>query len=250
MLTLLGAATIVTLLLLILFQITSVPVALILVPLAGGLLAGLGADVGAHALTGIQSVAATATMLGFAVLYFGLMNDAGLFRPVIRSVVRLAGADPRRVVLGTAAVAMVAHLDGSGASTFLVTVPALLPVYDRLGLDRAVLASTVALAAGTMNILPWGGPTLRAASALQIDVSDVFGPLVPSLAIGLAGVLAAAVWLGDRERRRLSRGAVPLAAEEMPPPAASGGSWLLAFNALLTVAALAALILELLPLPR
>ena len=130
MLTLFGVVTVGTFLILVLGRQTSVLVALILVPLVMGLVAGLGADVGAYALAGIQSVAGTAAMLGFAVLYFGLMNDGGLFAPLIRTVVRVSRGDPRNVVVGTAVVAMLTHLDGAGASTFLITIPALLPVYQ------------------------------------------------------------------------------------------------------------------------
>ena len=164
MLTLLGTLTIVVLLGLVLLRVTSVVVALVLVPLVVGTLGGLGGEVGAYAVAGIQRVAGTAAMFGFAVLFFGVMRDAGLFDPLIRVIVQACGRDPRRLVVGTALVAMVTHLDGAGASTFLITIPALLPVYLQLGLDRAVLATTVALAAGTMNVVPWGGPTLRAAT--------------------------------------------------------------------------------------
>src|SRR5262245_28817345 len=132
MLTLVGTASIVILLVLILFRITSVIVALTLVPIAAGLVVGLRSELGTFALSGIQSVAPTAALLAFAVLFFGVMNDAGLFEPLIRGVVRVAGHDPMRVVIGTAVIAMIAHLDGAGAATFLVTVPAMLPIYDRL----------------------------------------------------------------------------------------------------------------------
>ena len=254
MLTLFGVVTIGTFLVLVLRRQTSVLVALILVPLVLGLVAGLGADVGVYALAGIQSVAGTAAMLGFAVLYFGLMNDRGLFTPVIRTVVRVSRGDPRRVVVGTAVVAMLTHLDGAGASTFLITVPALLPVYLRLGLDRGVLAATVALAAGTMNIMPWGGPTLRAAASLQTDIGGLLGPLLPSVVVGLLGVLGVAAWLGQREHRRLGDtrpDAIPellddgtaLSETESPSPR------LYLFNAGLTVVTLTALLFELLPLP-
>ena len=149
---------------------------------------------------------------------------------------------------------MLTHLDGAGASTFLITVPALLPVYQRLGLDRGVLATTVALAAGTMNIMPWGGPTLRAAASLQTDVGELFGPLVPAVAVGLLGVLGVAAWFGQRERHRLgdTRPAgmpellddgTALSGTESPSPR------LYLFNAGLTVVTLAALLFELLPLP-
>ena len=253
MLTALGAATIAILLVLILFRLTSVLVALVVVPLAMGLAAGFGREIGTYALAGVQGVSGTAAMLGFAVLYFGVMNDGGLFSPVIRAVVRGCRGDPVRLVAGTAVVAMLSHLDGSGASTFLIVIPALLPVYDRLGLDRGVLACTAALGAGTMNLMPWGGPMLRAAAALQVEVGLLFRPLLPSLALGLLGVLAAAAWMGRCERRRLA-GAVPLQPAGEPagtpdtgPPGT--GPRRLVFNALLTGATLAALVLEPLPPP-
>lgn len=266
MLTALGAATIAALLVLILFRLTSVLVALVVVPLGVGLLAGFGRDIGTYALAGIQGVSGTAAMLGFAVLYFGVMNDAGLFSPVIRAVVRGCRGNPVRLVAGTALVTMLSHLDGSGASTFLIVIPALLPVYDRLGLDRRVLACTAALAAGTMNIMPWGGPMLRASAALQVEVGLLFRPLLPPLAVGLLGVLAAAAWMGRCERRRLGRGsssAAPIAAQSIAAPSRPAGGRArepdaaaphadprrLTFNALLTGATLAALVLGPLPPP-
>src|SRR5204862_6204347 len=102
---------------------------------------------------------------------------AGLFAPVIGRVVRLVGRDPGKVVIGTAALATIAHLDGAGASTFMVTVPAMLPIYQRLGMDPLILTCTTAMAAGTMNILPWGGPATLAATALLVGVGGLFAPL-------------------------------------------------------------------------
>jgi CitMHS family citrate-Mg2+:H+ or citrate-Ca2+:H+ symporter len=162
MLTWIGLAAISVLLALILFRITSVLVALTLVPIAAALAGGFASQLGSFAMDGIRGVAPTAALLAFAVVYFGVMHDAGLFDPMIRRVVRLVGRDPGKEVIGTAALATVAHLDGAGASTFMVTVPAMLPIYQRL--DGSVDPRTTATAAGTMNILPWGGPATRAAT--------------------------------------------------------------------------------------
>ena len=115
---------------------------------------------------GIGSVAATGVMFIFSILFFGILTDAGTFRPIIKKVINLVGTDPIKIAIGTAILAMIVHLDGSGAVTFLICVPALLPLYDALGMKRTTLATIVALAAGTMNILPWGGPTIRAHTAL------------------------------------------------------------------------------------
>jgi CitMHS family citrate-Mg2+:H+ or citrate-Ca2+:H+ symporter len=252
MLTLLGVAAIVALLGLILCRITSVVVALTLVPIVAALAGGFAGQVGGFAMDGIRSVAPTAALLAFAVVYFGVMNDAGLFEPVIRTVVRMVGRDPLKVVVGTAAIASVAHLDGAGASTFMVTVPAMLPIYARLKMDPLVLTCTTALAAGTMNILPWGGPTSRAAASLQVSVSDLFTPLILPTIAGMAAVFGAAAFIGSRERRRISsqpRSDAPAADREMAAtrPVRVGRLWI--FNALLTIVTLAALVIEALPLP-
>ena len=252
MLTLTGVTIIATLLILVWTRATSVLVALVLVPLVFGCMAGFGTELGGYALAGVQGVVGTAAMLGFAVLYFGLMNDAGLFAPLISVVVRVSAHDPIRVVVGTAVVTMLAHLDGAGASTFLIAIPPLLPVYKRLRLDPTVLTATVALAAGTMNILPWGGPTLRAAGTLQVDVLVLFLPLLASVGVGVLAVLGVAAWLGWCERRRLElAGAVAPVAMLVPaggvaPANISRRGW---FNLGLTVVTLAALVLEFLPLP-
>ena len=120
-------------------------------------------------------------------------------------MLRAVGLHPTRIVVGSALLALVVHLDGSGAVTFLVTVPAMLPLYDRLGLDRRVLACVVSLAAG-VNFLPWTGPVLRASAALQIPTATLFMPLIPVQAVGLVFVFTVAWYAGPA--RRPAAGAV------------------------------------------
>ncbi|MFO7301019.1 MAG: citrate:proton symporter [Acidobacteriota bacterium] len=204
MLAALGFATVGLVLAAILSRRASTLVALVAIPVAAAIAAGQAGAVGGHVLEGLRQTAPVAATFVFAILYFGVMNDAGMLDPAIDAVLRFVGANPVRITLGTAVLAMLAHLDGSGASTFLLVVPAMLPVYQRLGMDRRVLACVVALGAGVVNMLPWGGPLLRAAASLQVPVRDLFLPLAPVVGVGLAFVLAAAWWLGRREARRLS----------------------------------------------
>jgi CitMHS family citrate-Mg2+:H+ or citrate-Ca2+:H+ symporter len=258
MLTLLGIATVAALLVLVLFRITSVLVALTIVPVAAALAGGFAGSLGTFAMDGIRGVTPVAALLAFAVIYFGVMNDAGLFEPIIRALVRIVGTDPVRIALGTAAVASVSHLDGAGASTFMVTVPAMLPLYQRAAMSPLSLTCITALAAGTMNMLPWGGPTTRAVTALQVSAGELFLPLVPAMLVGMAGVFVFALRVGRLERARLNSMPAFLDAEdagERTPAAAptrearpAGGSGLWIFNALLTAATLAALFTEVIPL--
>jgi CitMHS family citrate-Mg2+:H+ or citrate-Ca2+:H+ symporter len=219
MLALLGFATIAVFLLLVTTTKTPVIAALILTPLAAALAGGFEAGIGTFAVDGLKTVAPVAAMMMFAVLYFGLMLDVGLFNPLIERLLRLVGGDPVRLCLATAALAMLVALDGDGATTFLISVTALLPVHRRLGLNPLVLPGIVALAAGVMNLLPWGGPTARAMSVLRADVSQVFVPVLPAMGAGILWVFLVAWWLGRGERQRLASRAH---ADPTPPSVGAG----------------------------
>ncbi|MFB8772623.1 CitMHS family transporter [Streptomyces broussonetiae] len=203
MLTILGFAMIATFLVLIMMKKMSPIAALVLIPALFCVFVGKGAHLGDYVIDGVTSLAPTAAMLMFAIVYFGLMIDVGLFDPVVRGILRFCKADPMRVVVGTALLAAIVSLDGDGSTTFMITVSALYPLYRRLKMSLVILTGVAAMANGVMNTLPWGGPTARAATALKLDASDIFVPMIPALAVGLVFVIVLSYVLGLRERRRL-----------------------------------------------
>ncbi len=219
MLAILGFLTVILLLAAVMSKKLSPTAALISVPLVTGIIASffIKNDAGVvdfwsniKALSGhitgsggIGSVAATGVMFIFSILFFGVLKDAGTFRPIISGILKVIGRDPVKITLGTAVLAMIVHLDGSGAVTFLICIPALLPLYDAMKMRRTTLACTAAMAAGVMNIMPWGGPTIRAASAMGVDVMVLFKPLILPVIIGLLAVLVLAFLLGRSEKKRL-----------------------------------------------
>lgn len=202
MLALLGLVTIALLLAAILSRRLSPLVALISIPVIASLAGGFGLVTATFMAHGIQKVAPVAAMFVFAILYFGVMTDAGMLDPIIDRILRVVGLSPPRIVVGTALLALLVHLDGSGAVTFLVTIPVMLPLYDRLGMDRKVLACAASMAAGA-NFLPWTGPMIRASAALHLPVNAIFNPLAPVQLVGLVFVFATAWWMGKREANRL-----------------------------------------------
>jgi citrate-Mg2+:H+ or citrate-Ca2+:H+ symporter, CitMHS family len=202
LLAVLGALTILALMAAILSKRISPVVALISIPVIASLSGGFGLRTGKFMLAGIEAISGVIGMFVFAILFFGIMTDAGMLKPFIASLLRVIGRKPSRIVPGTALLALLVHLDGSGAVTFLVTVPAVLPLYEELGIDRRILACVVSMAAG-VNFLPWTGPTLRASAALHIPVANIFAPMIAVQVAGLAFVFAASFILGVREERRL-----------------------------------------------
>ena len=205
----LGAASIVVLLALILFNRCSPLVGLVAVAAGAGVVGGFGLKTATFMLEGITTIAPVVAMFVFAIVFFGIMTDAGLLDPIIGRVLSLTGLRPTRIVIASALLALLVHLDGSGAVCFLVVIPAMRPLYERVGIDRRVLACVVSMAAG-VNFLPWTGPTLRASAALKIPVSDIFRPMMGVQAVGLVFVFCAAWWLGKRETRRLAADASAL----------------------------------------
>ncbi|MFF3090337.1 CitMHS family transporter [Streptomyces nojiriensis] len=227
MLTFLGFAMIATFLVLIMMKKMSPIAALVLIPALFCVFAGKGAHLGDYVIEGVGKLAPTAAMLMFAIVYFGVMIDVGLFDPIVRGILRFCKADPMRVVVGTAVLAAIVSLDGDGSTTFMITVSAMYPLYKRLGLSLVVMTGVAATANGVMNTLPWGGPTARAATALKLDAADIFVPMIPALAVGLLFVFVLAYVLGVRERRRVGTLVLPgqvesEAAEAELVPAAPG----------------------------
>lgn len=217
MLTALAYSMVVVFMFLIMTKRLPALVALIVVPIAFGLIGGFGASLGPMMLEGIRSLAPTGVMLMFAILYFGIMIDSGLFDPVVRLILKLVQGDPMKIVVGTAALAMFISLDGDGATTYMITVSAMLPLYMRLGMSRLVMACVIMLAGGVFNILPWGGPTARAATALGVDVSDIFVPMILPMAVTAVWVLFVAWVLGMKERKRLGVVSLPTQAKAHKP---------------------------------
>ncbi|MEU6487325.1 citrate:proton symporter [Streptomyces sp. NPDC046887] len=203
MLTILGFAMIATFLVLIMTKKMSPIAALVLIPALFCVIVGQGAQLGDYVIEGVGNLAPTAAMLMFAIVYFGVMIDVGLFDPIVRGILRFCKADPMRVVVGTALLAAIVSLDGDGSTTFMITVSAMYPLYKRLKMSLVVMTGVAATANGVMNTLPWGGPTARAATALKVDAGDVFVPMIPALATGLLFVIVLSYFLGLRERKRV-----------------------------------------------
>ena len=207
MLAIVGFLAIIILLAAILSEKMTPMTALVVVPVAAALVAGFGLKTAGFMVHGIQNVATVAGMFIFAILYFGIMTDAGMLDPIIDGILRVVGVNPVRIVMGTSLLALLVHLDGSGAVTSLVTIPVMLPLYERLGMDKRVLACAVSMAAG-VNFLPWTGPMIRASASLHVPVMEIFRPLVPAQVVGIIFVFSIAWWLGRREAKRLGKNAV------------------------------------------
>lgn len=203
MITTLGFLMMLVIIGLILLRRISPVVAFTTLPVAACLLAGFNpGQIGEFIKAGLITVAPTAALFLFAILFFGIMRDRGLFDPLVNLLIRSTGGKPLAVALVTVLVTSVVHLDGVGAATFLLTIPALLPLYKRLNMNPAMLLCLVGTTAGVINMVPWGGTTARAAAVSGLDATELWLGLLPVQLVGLVCMLLVATVLGSRAQRR------------------------------------------------
>lgn len=169
--------------------------------------------IGPMVMYGISQTAKTGIMLLFAILYFSIMLDTGLFDPITEKMIRFAKGDPMKVLMATAIVAAAVSMNGDGTTTTLIVVSAFLPIYQKLNMKVMNLGVLIILQNTIMNLLPWGGPTARAMSVLNVG-SEILAYLAPGMILSLLYVIFyVAPSMGRKERKRL--GITNLTEEEL-----------------------------------
>lgn len=264
MLTLLSLGMIICFMYLIMSRRMSPLVALTLIPVLFALLAwslGFYFDslshiqlngLGEMMLDGVKKLAPTGIMLLFAILYFAIMIDTGLFDPSVKFILKMVKGDPLKVILGTITLTIIVSLDGDGSTTYMICVAAMLPLYKRLDMSPLIMACLMMLASGIMNLTPWGGPTARAASALHVDPSAVFVPMILPMLFAIAWVYFLGFLYGRMERKRL--GIIELDIShgdniQISNNPEANRAHLRWFNGLLTAALMICLVTSVLPMP-
>ncbi len=181
----------------------STMVALSLIPLIGAILVGQFTSIPAYLAAGISKVAVNGVMFVFAILFFGTMMSAGAFDPIVKFIIKCCKGNPLYVCIGTYILSIVGHLDGSATTTVLLVCGAMVPIYKKMNMRLRNLACILAMGAGLMNISPWGGPTLRAATVMEVDLTAFFQPMLVPILITLAVGLIPVALLGLSESKRL-----------------------------------------------
>ena len=195
---------------------------------------------------GIKTTTSNGILFIFSVIYFGVLSDTGLFDVIVNWLVKKAGNNVIAITVATALVATIAHLDGTTATTVLITIPSLYPIYKKMNIDPKILLCITGACMGVMNLLPWGGPTARAATVLQMDANELWHILIPIQVAGFLINIALGVLLGMYAMKQ-GAGAGKGEAVEVDEKAAAEADALrksnpfLIFNLLLTVGVIAIL---------
>ena len=253
MLALVGFLIIIVMMLLI-FKSKALPAfCFAVLPIIGALICGFSlADISDFIGKGVGSTWQTAILFIFSVTYFGIMNDAGLFDKLVDGLVEKAGKNITLILIFTSVIAMIGHIDGAAATTYLITIPTMLPIYKKMHIRPTVLLLLCGAATGIMNLVPWGGPTIRAATTANVDATELWIKMIPMQIFGLVSLIGIAVYLGVVETRRLAKLGIVAAEtdetdEEKSVDLSLKRPKLLWFNLIFTIVLIIALVQKWLP---
>lgn len=174
-------------------------------PIIGALICGFNiAAIGEFIEQGLGTTWKTAILFIFSITYFGIMNDVGLFDKLVDGLVSRAGKNVTLIMIFTVIIAAIGHIDGAAATTYLITIPTMLPIYKKMKIKPVVLLLLCGASTGIMNLVPWGGPTVRAATTAGVDATELWIRMVPMQIFGLVTALGIAVFLGWKESKRIA----------------------------------------------
>ena len=251
MLALIGFTLMIVLMFVLIKEKMAPPLAFILLPIIAAALAGFGVtEISEFIKTGMKTMMSTAILFIFSISYFTLMSDAGLFDPIIDFLIKRTGKSITTVLIAVLLTTFVAHLDGSGATTFLIVVPAFLPICKKMKIRPQALLAAMCGGYGVMNLVPWGGPTMRAASVANVEVGDLYSFMIPGV-ICLVLVAFGIVLIVSKIEKKYGAGtAAEVLSEEKEEQneKKQGKKGIYVFNLILTLAMLVLLFMDT-PLP-
>ena len=132
----------------------------------------------------------------------------------------------------------------------------MLPVYKRLHMRRETLLLICVTAMGVMNLMPWGGPTMRAASVIEMEPNDLWFQLMPMQIVGLVLAVGTAIFWGLQEKKRIAKLGDAIVAEDAgkyddsddgKKDEALARPQNFIFNVILTLAVIIVLVLDIFP---
>lgn len=228
MLALLGFATMIIITVVLLKKWMSTLLAFTLIPTIAGIIAllvsGSGGSIidGVNQLgnwykTGLGMTSSFTLMMIFSLPYFMLMDDTGLFDDIVKAIMKRVKISAPAIFILTVIVACIVELDGSITSVFLITVPLMLPLYDKFKLDKRIMILLIAVSILIMCNTPWNPKILRA-SSLVPDLAGgstaLFLKIVPIQIFMLVVALGVAIFYGIRSRHNVE-GSVQVSKEEL-----------------------------------
>jgi len=253
LITIVGFLLIISIVYLLISGKTNPVIAFVCLPIIAAIVCGYSLnEIGGYVNDGIASMVATASLFAFSIAFFGIMNDSGAFDIIIKPLFKIMGNSVFGVMAVTVTIAIIGHLDGAGASTALVTIPPMMPIYKKMKIRMTTLLLLLASSVGAMNVMPWAGPTIRAATVIGENANEIWKGLIP---MQIVAILLAYMMAFIMSRIEIKRGAGMSAEEfnnyknntEVEPNKVIVSKRILIFNVILVLLTISALVADILP---
>lgn len=203
--TVMGIIVVVALIALLLTDRLSAPIALIMLPLIAALILGFSiTDIAKWSANGFVSAASNCVVAIFAVTYFAMMNDQGIFDGIINAVTKKIGNSVVMAFVICWLVAVITSLGANSAPAILVTAPTMYPIFKKMKIRPINLAFIISLVAGIFQYLPYSSMTMSASVAMKTDASKLWLHLMPTYIFGLALSLVVSIIFGLLEGKRIA----------------------------------------------
>lgn len=160
------------------------------------------------ATNGVKLTMNNAILFMFSIIYFGIMNEKGLFDPIINFLVKYSGKNKILIYISTALIALVGQLDGATATTYLITIPVMLPIYKKFKMNVLSMLTIIGGITGVWNMIPWGGTIIRTSVVLQNfgvnrTPQELWKEILPIQIVGTIFVILLAIYFGSREKKKI-----------------------------------------------
>ncbi len=187
-----------------------------IIPIIGAFLVGASvAEVCDYVNVGLGKTRDLMFIIFFSLPYFSVMSEAGLFDTMVEFLLNHTKLSVTVICIITVFVSLITEIDGSVTSTYLVTVPMLLPLYKKLKIDPKVLLLLCSATMCALFVTPWNGRTLRAATLLEGIESPqnyIFSQMLPMMLIYIGMCLVLAVILARLQMKK-GAGQIDMSAE-------------------------------------
>ena len=177
-----------------------------IIPIVGAFLVGASVkDVCDYVNVGLDKTRDLMFIIFFSLPYFSVMSEAGLFDTIVEFLLKKTKLSVTVICVITVLISLITEIDGSVTSTYLVTIPMLLPLYKKLKIDPKVLLLLCSATMCALFVTPWNGRTLRAATLLTgIDNPQnyIFTELFPLMLFYIAACIVLAVILARSQMKK------------------------------------------------
>lgn len=187
----------------------------IVVPILFAVVAGFPlADISGFVVDGVASTNNAVLLILFSVAYFSILSETGMFDIIVHRITKLTRNNVYVVLICTVLIAMIGHMDGAYNTTYLITIPTLLPLYKKLHIDSRILMFLTVMGATVMCVAPWSAGIVQLTPFAEVEADVLFQRLIPFAFVALVLALAFAGLFGFTTTKANRAVALEGAAEE------------------------------------